>query len=90
MQNIHSPEDLLRKLKEMDKEHSVYQFHVPGKGRFTVVLQEEDVPSIKEDLRNHPELGEMILESFEAYEKSQFKTTSEAIRSFSPEDFSDD
>lgn len=90
MQNIHSPEDLLKKLKEMDKEHSVYQFRVPGKGQFTAVLQEEDEPTIAEEVQKNPELGKMIQESIEDYKAGRYYTTSELLRSLSPEDFSDE
>lgn len=90
MEKIRSTKDLMEKLDEMDKQHSVYQFFLPGKGTFTIVKQEEDVPTIAEDVRNHPELGKMIQESEEAYKAGRYQTTSELLRSLSPEDFSDD
>lgn len=90
MEKLHSNEDLMGKLDEMDKENSVYQFFIPGKGTFTVVKQEEDVPTIAEDVRNHPELGKMIEESQKDYKAGRYYTTAEAVRYLSPKDFSNE
>ena len=35
----------------MDGENSVIQFSIPGKGRFTLVLHEEDNQSIEADVK---------------------------------------
>lgn len=80
----------MKKLREMDRQHSVYQFFVPGKGKFTVVLQEEDVPTIEEEVRNNPELGKMIQESEKDYKAGRYYTTAQALDMLSPKDFSDD
>lgn len=90
MDHIHSTEVLMEKLNKMDKQHSVCQFFVPGKGKFTVVLQEEDVRTIEEEARDNPELGEMIQESEKDYKAGRYYTTAEVLDSLSPKDFSDD
>lgn len=47
MGKILSSEELMKYIFNMDSENSVFQFSIPGKGKFTLVLQEEDVQSIK-------------------------------------------
>jgi hypothetical protein len=49
MGKILSSEELMKYIFNMDSENSVFQFSIPGKGKFTLVLQEEDVQSIKAD-----------------------------------------
>jgi hypothetical protein len=44
----------------IEMENSVGQFFIPGKGQFTIVLQEEDHGSIAADVRRNPELRQMI------------------------------
>lgn len=71
----------------MDRENSVVQFSIPGKGRFTLVLQEEDEQSIKSDIEANPELEIMIKESQKQYKKGYGMSTSELLKSLSPKDF---
>lgn len=47
MNKVLSSEELMKFINKMDLENSVVQFSIPGKGRFTLVLQEEDDQSIK-------------------------------------------
>ena len=44
----------------MSRDNSVYHFHIPGKGKFTLVLQEEEQRSIQADVEFNPELKVMI------------------------------
>ncbi|GAX91059.1 hypothetical protein EFBL_2719 [Effusibacillus lacus] len=60
---------------------------IPGKGKFTIVLQEEDSQSIAADVESDDELREMIEKSLEAYKRGDYMTTSESIKSLSPKDF---
>lgn len=71
----------------MDRENSVVQFTIPRKGRFTLVLQEEDEQSIKADIEKNPELERMIKESQEQYKKGLGMSTDELIKSLSAKDF---
>lgn len=48
----------------MDRENSIMQFSIPGKGRFTLVLQEEDEQSIHADVNKKPQLELMFKEFF--------------------------
>ncbi|MEX1030798.1 MAG: hypothetical protein WDZ91_12255 [Paenibacillaceae bacterium] len=61
--------------------------YIPGKGKFTIVLQEEDQRTIADDVKARPELGRMIHESREEYKKGLGMTTDELIKSLSPNDF---
>ncbi|TCS75729.1 hypothetical protein [Effusibacillus lacus] len=47
------------------------------------MLQEEDSQSIAADLESDDELREMIEKSLEAYERGDYMTTSESIKSLS-------
>jgi predicted transcriptional regulator len=85
MESIHSPDELVQKMKEMDKNHSSREVFIPGKGRFTIVFQEEDPPSIHSEVERNPELKQMIEDSLKAYEEGRFQTTSELIDSLSNE-----
>jgi hypothetical protein len=87
MEKVRSSEDLMEYITGMDRDHSVGQFFIPGKGQFTIVLQEEDHESIAADVRNNPELKQMIHDSLKAYEEGKSMSTKELIRSLSPKDF---
>lgn len=89
MLEIKSSEDLLQQLRKMNKDHSVSQFRIPGKGKFTVVFQEgEDDSSIQSEISSDNELKQMIHDSRRAYKEKKVMDTSEIIKSFSPRDFS--
>jgi hypothetical protein len=75
---------------KMNKENSVCSVFIPGKGRFTIVLQEEETTSIASETEADIELKQMISNSRIAYTKGKIQTTSELIKSLSPEDFIDE
>ena len=87
MQKIHSSKELVQEIDKMNKENSVCHFFIPGKGTFTIILQEEDKNSIASDIDSDPKLKQMILESKAAYSKGEVQTTSELLKSFSLKDF---
>lgn len=87
MEKVDSSQDLMDKFQELDKDHSVCQVFIPGRGRFTIVLQEEDTPSVQQEIENDPELTQMIRDSRKAYRKGDVQTTSELNQSLSPKDF---
>lgn len=87
MGKVHFSEELMKYILSMDRENSVVQFSIPGKGRFTLVLQEEDEQSIKSDIEANPELEIMIKESQKQYKKGYGMSTSELLKSLSPKDF---
>jgi hypothetical protein len=84
---VHFSEELMKYIQSMDRDNSVVQFSIPGKGRFTLVLQEEDEHSIKSDVDANPELEIMINESQKQYKKGLGMSTSELIKSLTPKDF---
>jgi len=84
---IESSEELMKCIENMDRDHSVFQFSIPGKGKFTLVLQEEDESSIKADVEKSPNLKQMIKESQHAYKEGKGMTTSQMLNSFSVKDF---
>lgn len=87
MEKILSSDDLMQKFSNMDSNNSVCQVFIPGKGKFTIVLQEEDQSSIEKDIEASPKLKEMIQESITAYEEGKTMSTSGVIKSLSPKDF---
>ncbi|NQX67505.1 hypothetical protein HQN90_15390 [Paenibacillus alba] len=89
MEKINKSEELMETISTMDSEHSVRQFFIPGKGIFTVVLQEEDHLSISSEVKVNPELKRMINESREEYNQGKGMSTAELLKSLSPKDFAE-
>jgi hypothetical protein len=87
MEKVQTSEGLMKQFTDMNHENSVRQVFIPGKGRFTIVLQEEEQRSIADDVKANPALGKMIRESMEAYKEGKYMTTSEVLKSLSPKDF---
>lgn len=86
MEKVQSSEELMEYIRNMNQDNSVVQFTIPGKGRFTLVLQEE-TQSIKSDMEANPELKQMIKESQEDFKKGLGMSTSELLKSISVKDF---
>lgn len=87
MGKIQSSEELMKHISNMNSDNSVFQFSIPGKGKFTLVLQEEDEKSIQFEAEENPELKRMLKESQEQYENKHGMTTSELLNSLSKKDF---
>lgn len=87
MGKILSSNELMKYIYDMDSENSVFQFSIPGKGKFTLVLQEEDEQSIKADVEKNPQLEEMFKTSEVQYKKGFGIITSDLLKSFSEKDF---
>ncbi|UFT98716.1 hypothetical protein KO561_16180 [Radiobacillus kanasensis] len=87
MAKIQSSEELMKYISNMDSDNSVVQFTIPGKGKFTLVLQEEDEQTIKFEAENNPELKRMLKESQEQYEEGLGMSTKELLKSLSNKDF---
>jgi len=87
MGKIQSSEELMKYISNMSRDNSVFQFSIPGKGKFTLVLQEEDEQSIKVEAEKSPELKRMLKESMEQYESGSSMTTTELLKSLSKKDF---
>lgn len=87
MSFIESSEELMEHIANMNRDHSVIQFSIPGKGKFTLVLQEEAEQSIEEDVERNPHLKQMIQESQQEYKEGEGMTTEELLKSFSAKDF---
>lgn len=87
MEKVNSPEELMENISNMSRDNSVYQFHIPGKGKFTLVLQEEEQRSIQADVEANPELKFMIEQSKQEFKLGKAMSTSELLKSLSPEDF---
>ncbi|WP_413375699.1 hypothetical protein [Alkalihalobacillus sp. 1P02AB] len=87
MAKIFSSEELMKYISNMNSENSVFQFSIPGKGKFTLVLQEDDEQSIKAEAEKNPELKRMLKESMEQYENGKGMNTTELLRSLSKKDF---
>lgn len=87
MGKIKSSEELMEYISNMNSDNSVFQFSIPGKGKFTLVLQEEDKQTIKSEAEENPELERMLKESQEQYENGRGISTEELIKSLSKKDF---
>ena len=88
MGKIQSSEELMKYIENMNSENSVLQFSIPGKGKFTLVLQEdEEKKSIQFEAEENPELKRMLKESVEQYENGRGMSTSELLNSMSKKDF---
>jgi len=87
MEKLRSSEELMEHISNMNSDNSVCQVFIPGKGKFTIVLQEEDIQSIGSEILANPELKQMIDESREEYKRGLGMSTSELIQSLSPKDF---
>lgn len=87
MNKVLSSDDLMKYINNMDSENSVVQFSIPGKGKFALVLQEEENQSIKADVEKNPQLELMLKESEEQYKQGLGITTSDLLKSFSEKDF---
>ncbi len=87
MDKVLFAEKLMKYIDSMDSENSVVQFYIPGKGRFTLVLEEEDHQTIKADVKKNPHLELMFKESEEQYKEGYSITTSDLLKSLSAKDF---
>lgn len=87
MNKVLSSEDLMKYINNMDSENSVVQFSIPGKGKFALVLQEEENQSINADVEKNPELELLLKESEEQYKQGLGITTSDLLKSLSEKDF---
>lgn len=87
MEKVCSSKELMDYISKMDRENSVCQFYIPGKGTFTLVLQEEEQRSIYADAEANPELKAMIEESRREYKQGRGVSTHELLKSLSAEDF---
>jgi hypothetical protein len=87
MNKVLSSEELMKYIDDMNRENSVMQFSIPGKGRFTLVFQEEDNQSIEADVKKNPQLEIMFKESGEQYNKGLGITSSELLKSLTKKDF---
>jgi hypothetical protein len=84
---IESSEELMKHIASMNRDNSVFQFSIPGKGKFTLVLQEEEKKSIKADIEKNPQLKQMILESRKEYKDGKGISTEDLLKSFSEKEF---
>ena len=87
MEKVQTSEGLMKQFIDMNHENSVRQVFIPGKGKFTIVLQEEELCSIADNVKANPALGKMIRESMAAYKEGKYMTTAEVLKSLSPKDF---
>lgn len=87
MKYIESTEELMNRIANMDHDNTIFQFSILGKGRFTLVLQEEDEDSIKSDVEKIPQLKQMIDESKSEYKSDKGMSTSQILGSLSTKDF---
>ena len=78
MNKILSPEELMKHILNMNEENSVFQFNIPEKGKFTLVLQEEIIPKVESDASENKEVeivGTKKVIKREAKEKNSMANT---------------
>lgn len=74
MSEILSPEELMKHILNMNEENSVLQFKIPEKGKFTLVLQEEDVPKVESDAFENKEVETVVSKKVKKQKKLKEKT----------------
>jgi hypothetical protein len=77
----------MESIANMNRDNSVYRFYIPGKGTFTLVLQEEELRTIQADVEANPQLRDMIERSRQEVKLGKGMSTAEILKSFSPKDF---
>lgn len=87
MEKVRTESELFEHIRRMNRTNSVSQVFIPGKGTFTIVLQEEVASSIKDEVESDSQLRQMIQDSRADYHSSKGLTTSQFLKSISPEDF---
>jgi S-ribosylhomocysteine lyase LuxS involved in autoinducer biosynthesis len=89
MGKVHLLEELMDTILEMNRENSVVQFSIPGKGKFTLVLEEEEEEDnvIKVFKEITPELRRFINESKALQKKGLDMSTIEHLKSLSARNF---
>ncbi|WP_284638127.1 hypothetical protein [Paenibacillus silviterrae] len=87
MEKLNTSEELMDYISNLDRNNSVGQFFIPGKGKFTIVLQEEDNRTIEADVLANKDLKEMIAQSQSEYKQGLGISTSDLLKSLSKEDF---
>ncbi|MDQ0875860.1 hypothetical protein QFZ77_004519 [Paenibacillus sp. V4I3] len=80
MIEVRTTKDLLEQLSNMSKENSICQVFIPGKGKFTIVLQQEDYRSTVPVIHSNPYLKQMVSDSMEAEKEGRAKLASELVR----------
>jgi hypothetical protein len=87
MEKVQTESELFDHIRRMSKINSVSQVFIPGKGTFTIVLQEEDPPSIHAEAATDPQLRQMIQDSRADYKSGKGLTTEQFLKSISPANF---
>lgn len=85
---INTADELFYELDKLNKDNSVLQFTVLGKGKFTLVFQGFNSTTIQEDVNTGDESNKMIHESRKDYKDGRDKTISEMIESLFIEKYS--
>lgn len=86
MKSIRSAEELYEEMDKLDRDNSVTQFSIPGKGKYTMVYEDHE-KTIQEEVDEDEELKKMIHESRREYKEGRYVTMSEFIKSTYEEDF---
>jgi hypothetical protein len=80
MKEVRSTADLMAQLSNMNKENSVCQVFIPGKGKFTIVLQEEDYRSTTQVIQSNPYLKHIVNDRMEAEREGRAMSAAELMR----------
>ncbi|TFE22783.1 hypothetical protein [Cohnella luojiensis] len=87
MEKVLTEFELFDHIGRMSRTNSVSQVFIPGKGTFTMLLQEEDPLSLNVETALDPRLHEMIQDSRDDYKSGNVLTTKQFLQSISPADF---
>lgn len=77
----------MKYISKMNSDNSVFQFSIPGKGKFTLVFQEEEEKAIQIEAEENPELERMLKESKEQYSNGRGMSTTELLKALTKKDF---
>lgn len=84
MEKVQTEAELFDHIGRMNRTNSVSQVYIPGKGTFTIVLQEEDPLSINAEIASDTRLRQMIEDSRTDYKLGNGLTTKQFLQSISP------
>jgi hypothetical protein len=87
MGKVHSLEELMDTISNMSRKNSVIEFSIPGKGEFTLVLEDEDDQLIISKKEANPDLHRFINESKVLHKKGVGMSTIDLLKSFSAKVF---
>ncbi len=87
---VNSANEVGERMLQMNKENPECEVIIPGKGKFKIILQSEDIGTIQDEVLADPSLDEMIKASRKDYKNNNYVTTEELVQKIKEADFSNE